>query len=174
MSANVELSILFGVCITFGMVLFNRAIPNQAKRAGGPFAALFVMLVTVCVLLIGCIPLVLVLTGILWLSGWLFPNLVDHSHLLSLLFFSLLSVILLIFYELLAEPFLKAFLQQVGISSEWAVLPELIVTTFIMLLLSATLVKGVLLSSMASLFIASACVTFGYFLDKAIPARKKR
>lgn len=174
MSANVELSILFGFCITFGMILFNRAIPKQAKRAGGPFAALFVMLITVSVILVSCIPLVLVLTAILWLSGWLFPNMVDHSHLLPLFFFSLLSVILLIFYELLAEPFLKAFLQQIGISPEWVVLAELIATIFIMLLLSATIVKGVLLSSMAALFIATACVTFGYFLDRAFPTKKSR
>lgn len=174
MSANVELSILFGFCITFGMILFNRAIPKQAKRAGGPFAALFVMLITVSVILFSCIPLVLVLTAILWLSGWLFPNLVDHTHLLPLFFFSLLSVVLLIFYELLAEPFLKAFLQQIGVSAEWVVLPELIATTFIMMLLSATIVKGVLLSSMAALFIATACVTIGYFLDRALPSKKIR
>ncbi|MGE5704105.1 MAG: hypothetical protein ACM32O_16395 [Clostridia bacterium] len=174
MSANVELSILFGLCITFGMVLFNRAIPAENKQAGGgPLAALFVMLITVGVLLVGCIPLILALTAILWLSGLLFPNLIDHSHLWMLFFFSIGTVILMIFYELLAEPFLKAFLQQIGLSIEWTVLAQLVVTTFVMLLLSATIIKGVILSPSVTLFIAGASVTFDYFLERALPSKKK-
>ncbi len=174
MPTHLSLSIFIAVCVTFGLFLFSKALPGREKKPSGILLSGVLLLVTLLMLLLGSLPLVIAFIVILWLSGALFPQLIDHSSILSLLSFSLLFFVLIIVYELLIEPFFKGLLRQANLPFGWLVVPELLATILLLQIISTVFITNVILSFAGVLFVGLAVVTLDHFLEKLFPEKRIR